>query len=152
MLDAGSIASVVGSLKVAADITKGFLDLKEAAAIQGKVIELQGLILSAQSSALAGQSDQMMLLEEIRSLKEQLAKLEGWEIEKKRYQLSDLGSGTFAYVLKADAANGEPHHMICATCLHQGQKSILQYSHPSNGKRWYDCYGCKNPQALGSGY
>jgi hypothetical protein len=41
MPDMGSIAAAIGGLKTAADITKGFLDLKEAAAVQGRVIELQ---------------------------------------------------------------------------------------------------------------
>ena len=80
----GSIAAAIGGLKTAAEIAKGFLDLKEVAAVQGKVIELQGVILAAQSSALAAQSDQMTLLEDIRALKEKMAKLEAWEAGRRR--------------------------------------------------------------------
>jgi hypothetical protein len=126
MVDAGSIAAAIGSLKAAAELTKGFLDLKEAAAVQGKVIELQGLILAAQTSALAAHSDQFALLEEIRSLKTKMAELEAWAAEKERYQLKDFGGGTFAYELKQGEANGEPPHRICAACYQKGHKSILQ--------------------------
>jgi hypothetical protein len=52
MVDGASIAAAIGSLKTAADIAKGFLSLKETAAVQGKVIELQGHILAAQSTHL----------------------------------------------------------------------------------------------------
>jgi hypothetical protein len=126
MVDAGSIASAIGSLKTAADIAKGFLDLKEAAAVQGRVIELQSAILAAQSSALAAQSEQMSQLEEIRGLKEKLRELEAWETEKQRYKLATMGRGITVYTLKEGMENGEPSHSICASCYNSGHKSPLQ--------------------------
>jgi hypothetical protein len=126
MPDMGSIAAAIGGLKTAADIAKGFLDLKEASAVQGKVIELQGVILAAQSSALAAQSDQFSLLDEIRGLKQKMADLEAWKAEKERYQLNDVGHGSLAYVLKEDMLGGEHPHKICAACYQHGKKSILQ--------------------------
>jgi hypothetical protein len=87
----------------------------------------------------------MTLLEEIRALKEKMAKLEAWEAEQKRYQLTDFGGGTFAYVLKPDAANGEPPHQLCATCFNKGQKTILQFSHDN----YFDCRVCKDRNRLG---
>jgi hypothetical protein len=129
MPDMGAIAAAIGSLKTAADIAKGFLDLKEAAAVQGRVIELQGVILAAQSSALAAQSDQFSLLEEIRDLKTKMAELETWVAEKKRYGLKDVsGRGEFAYVIKKSEQHSEPTHAICANCYQQEKKSILQWS------------------------
>jgi hypothetical protein len=145
MPDMGSIAAAIGGLKTAADIAKGFLGLKEVAAVQGRVIELQGVILAAQSSALAAQSDQMTLLEEIRDLKEKMRKLEAWETEKQRYQLTDHGGGRFAYVLKPEAAMGEPIHKLCATCFTKGQKTILRNSHGN----YFECDTCKKLQQLG---
>jgi hypothetical protein len=126
MIDAGSIAAAIGSLKTAADIAKGFLDLKEAAAVQGRVIELQGVILSAQSSALAAQSEQMTSLDRIRQLERQIAHLEAWDMEKKRYQLAEVAPGLTAYSLKPGMENGEPPHQICASCYNKGHKSPLQ--------------------------
>ena len=150
MADMGSIAAAIGGLKTAAEITKGFLDLKEAAAVQGKVIELQGVILAAQSSALAAQSDQMTLLEEIRGLKAQMAKLEAWEAEKNRYILKDYGGGTLAYELKPDAASGEPMHRVCPACYQKGHKSILQFRFlTSIGQDNYLCPSCKTEFQFG---
>ena len=145
MPDMGSTAAAIGGLKTAADIAKGFLDLDKTDAVQGRVIELQGVILAAQSSALAAQSDQMALLEEIRGLKEHMAKLEAWETEKKRYQLTDHGGGRFAYVLKLDALGSEPIHKLCATCFNKGQKTILRNSHGN----YFECDTCKKLQQLG---
>jgi hypothetical protein len=50
MVDVSAIAGVMSSLKVAGDITKAAVGLRDAQALQSKVIELQGVILSAQSA------------------------------------------------------------------------------------------------------
>jgi rubrerythrin len=144
MIDAGSIAATIGSLKAAADIAKGFLDLKEAAGVQGRVIELQSAILAAQSSALAGQSDQLSLLEEIRSLKAKMAELEAWNAEKKRYDLKNVGYSAFAYVLKEEERGSTPPHWVCTNCYEGGHAVILQYVMvPKRGNVW-TCPSCKN--------
>jgi hypothetical protein len=144
MIDASSIAAAVGSLKAAADIAKGFLDLKEAAGVQGRVIELQSAILAAQSSALAGQSDQLSLLEEIRSLKAKMAELEAWNAEKKRYDLKNLGYSALAYVLKEEERGSTPPHWVCTNCYERGHAVILQYVMvPKLGNVW-TCPSCSN--------
>jgi hypothetical protein len=83
------------------DIAKAMIDLRDAQAFQAKVIELNREIMSAQGSALATQADHAAMVEEIRKLKAEIAALEAWEQEKKRYQLTDHGGGTFTYALKA---------------------------------------------------
>jgi len=47
MVDMGSIAAAVTSLKAATDIAKGFADIKTMADVQGKVVTLQSEILAA---------------------------------------------------------------------------------------------------------
>src|SRR2546430_14048114 len=142
MVDGASIAAAIGSLKTAADIAKGFLSLKETAAVQGKVIELQGHILAAQSSALAGQSDQLSLLEEIRSLKAKMAELEAWGAEKKRYELKNVGYSALVYVLKEEERGSTPPHWVCANCYEGGHAAILQYVMvPKLGNVW-TCPSC----------
>jgi ribosomal protein L32 len=140
MADIGSIAAAIGGLKAAADIAKGFLDLKEIASVQGKVIELQGVILSAQSSALAAQSDQLSLLEDIRGLKAKMAELEAWNTEKQRYKLERLPPGFFVYSLKKEMAQGEPTHRLCAKCFQHDKKAILQEYHAG----LFRCLECKS--------
>jgi rubrerythrin len=144
MIDGASIAATIGSLKTAADIAKGFLSLKETAAVQGKVIELQGHILAAQSSALAGQSDQLSLLEEIRALKAKMAELEAWNTEKKRYELKNVGYSALVYTLKEEERGSTPPHWICANCYEGGHAAIIQYVMvPKQGNVW-TCPSCKN--------
>jgi hypothetical protein len=137
MVDMGSIAAAVTSLKAATDIAKAIFDIKASTEIQGKVIELQTVILAAQSSALAAQSDQFSLLERVRDLETHIADLEAWEAEKQRYELQQVSEGgsVFAYVLKLDAQGSEPPHQICAHCYGDGHKSILQTEYTDVG-RW----------------
>ena len=47
-------------------------------------------------------------------------------LRRKRFQVTNFGGGTFAYLLKDEAADGEPPHRVCATCYEDGRKSILQ--------------------------
>jgi hypothetical protein len=149
MVDMASISAAVSSLKTAADIAKAILDLKTSAEIQGRVIELQTLIVTAQASAISAQSDQFTLLQRVNELEAKLARLEAWEAEKSRYQLTDYGGGTFAYALKIEARAGEPDHRICAHCYQHGKKSILQFEGTSEGQDYYNCPNCKIRFAFG---
>jgi hypothetical protein len=149
MVDMASISAAVTGLKTATDIAKGLMDLKTTAEVQGKVIELQGVILAAQSSALAAQSDQFTLLERIRELEREMAQLEAWDAEKKRYKLKDYGGGTFAYELKPEEARGEPMHRVCAACYQKRHIAILQFVGQSSGQDHYRCLACKTDQWFG---
>ena len=46
--------------------------------------------------------------------------------KKQRYELKELGNGTFAYALKSGMPDSEPEHSIRAGCCTKAQKSILQ--------------------------
>jgi hypothetical protein len=74
------------------------------------IIELQEKIITAQLA-------QSELVDRLHALQEKAARFETWKAEKKRYELTDFGAGTFAYLLKPEAANGEPTHRICARCF-----------------------------------
>ena len=61
-----------------------------------------------------------------------------------RYQLKDYGGNTFAWELKADAANSEPIHRLCPACFSKRRKSILQFDlHTGASQDRYDCPACK---------
>jgi hypothetical protein len=125
------------------DMAKALKDIDDAVRRNAAVIELQEKILAAREA-------QGTLLDRVSTLEKEVTRFEAWEAEKQRYKLTDYGSGTFAYELKPATANGEPPHRICATCYQNGQKSILQFSHQSQGQDWFDCYGCSKRIALGT--
>ena len=144
MIDMGSIAAALGGLKTAGEIAKSILELRSDADRQTKVIELQSAILAAQTSAIAAQSDQFSMLEEIRSLKEKVAKAEAWTEEKERYALRALPSGGFIYSLKPESAKGDPAHSICTTCYNKGAKTILQGTYETSFGTIWNCPVCKS--------
>ncbi len=146
MIDIGSMAAVASSLKAAGDITKAAIGLRDAQALQAKIIELQGVILSAQSSALSAQASQFALLERVRELEKEIASLKAWESEKAHYELREISPGGFAYALKPQAQTGEPPHWLCAACYQRSHKAILQDSGrtPKNDESIYKCPDCKS--------
>jgi hypothetical protein len=131
-----------GALKKAYEIAKSLKDINDQVALNSAVIELQNQILSAQDAAQTAR-------ERVADLEARLAELLDWKAIADRYQLKDFGESTFAYELKADKAEGEPAHLICANCFQQRKRSILQYTH-GNGRRYFDCQSCKTRQGLGA--
>jgi superfamily II helicase len=143
-MDLSLIQGTISGLKVAGDLAKGLLDLKSLADVQGRVIDLQSAILAAQSSALSANADQAAMAEEIRTLKEALAKAKAWEIEKLRYKLVSPWEGAVLYALKQSQASSEPPHYLCTRCYGEGRKSILNSTQSIKGRGAAVCPVCKS--------
>jgi hypothetical protein len=108
MVDLTAIGVVSTSLNTAINIAKAMVDIRDAAAFQGKVFELQRAIIDAQQSVFAANAERTSLIEEIRQLKARVAELETWEAEKQRYELKDVGFGSLAYIVKESMRGAEP--------------------------------------------
>jgi hypothetical protein len=126
MVDVASFQAVASGFQSAGRILQSILELRDAAKIHAKAIELQAVILDAQSQAMNAQTTALAQISEIRELKERIVQMENWEREKQRYELKELKPGVFAYALKPDMSNGEPAHNICAQCYQSGVKAPLQ--------------------------
>ena len=112
-MDLSLIQGTIAGLKLAGDIAKGFMELKSMSEVQGKVIELQSAILAAQSSALSANADQAAMVDEIRLLKEEIARVKAWKAQKQRYQLEAIWeNAALVYALKKSVSGSEPPHWI----------------------------------------
>ncbi len=147
---ANLIDSITNPLKTAGETAQKLIDLRDTAKFGNAVIELQAQIMAAQQGALAAHQREAAMAEEIRGLKTRMAELEAWDAEKQRYQLTDFGGETFAYLLKPDVSGAEPPHRICADCYQKGHKSILQFQHRTATEQdLYFCPACKTEFNLG---
>lgn len=145
MVDVMSIHSAILGLKTAADMAKGFLQLQSMAEVQGKVIDLQSAILAAQSSALAAQSEQSSMIQQVRELEEEIARIKAWEAEKQRYKLVAILDGTAtAYALKESCKGTDPPHWLCTKCYDDGRRTILQPQYDKAGSGLLVCPTCKS--------
>ncbi len=144
MVDMLTLQGLIAGLKTAGDVAKGILDMKSLADVQGKVIELQSTILTAQSSALTAQSEQSSMVQRIRDLEEDIARIKAWEETKQRYQLISPWNGCHVYALKESSKGAEPPHWICAQCYEDGRKSILHDATRREGRihRTVKCSHC----------
>lgn len=132
----GEAIAGLSAIKTAFDMTKALQNMHDAVARDRAVIELQKEILAAQSA-------QATLVQRVSDLEKEVTQFEQWAAQKKRYALTDYGGGTFAYELKADAAEGEPIHRICADCYQKGHKSILQFKFKTGEQQdKYRCHSC----------
>jgi hypothetical protein len=146
-MDLGSITAAVSSLKVAGDIAKGLISLKTASEVQAKAIELNGAIIDAQHQIFAANAAQSALLERVRELEGQLARMQNWDTQKKRYKLAAPFPGCMVYALQKTSSDGEPAHYLCASCYQKGQAAILQgreTNGPGRSTAVYLCFTCKS--------
>lgn len=130
MPDMSAIAAALASFNTLKGIAQTIVGLRDAQALQAKVMEFNSAIIDAQTKIFLVNEERSTLIERIRDLEKEVARLEAWEAQKQRYEMRALcrGGAAFAYALKADAAGPEPFHCICATCYEQGKRSVLQFS------------------------
>jgi hypothetical protein len=143
MVDLGQIAAAVSSLKAAGDIAKGLLSLKTMAEVQSKAIELNQQIIDAQHQIFSANAAQAALVDEVRDLKGQLARMKDWDAQKKRYQLKSPFPGAMAYAVKKEMNEGEPPHYLCTSCFQKEERSILQNGQNKEG---WTLLVCPNPR------
>ena len=134
----------LSSLNAAKDIAQAMIGLRDSKAIESKLLEFQAELLKANGSALAAQQQQFALLETVRELKEEVARLKDWETEKERYDLQEIPSfhKPFAYALKPEMQGSEPPHYVCANCFYDGKVKILQ-PHAKGGAKFLICHECR---------
>ena len=144
------LGAIMDPLKSAGEMAKELVDIRDTVKFGNAVVELQAQIMAAQQAAFSAQEREAAMAEEIRDLKTRMAELEAWDAEKQRYELTDFGSGTFAYLLKPDMSSGEPEHRLCAACYQNGHKSILQFRYQTATRQGkYTCPACKTDVLLG---
>lgn len=132
MIEAGA---AINGIKVAMDMAKGIAALKTTTEINHAIIDIQQTLLEAQTAALSDKEKIADLSHQIAELQKILSARQNWENEKNRYRLSKTPYGSYCYELIAEKANGEPPHMLCEKCFHDGQKSILHHSKKSMGSQ-----------------
>lgn len=145
MVDAGSIASVMMSLKTASDIVKTVVDLRDGRIAQEKAIELNAVILAAQGGALAAQRYQSEMVVRISELEKEITRLEEWNTEAGRYELKQIDVSAFAYMPKPNADGSEPPHWLCQKCFEHKVKSVIQPQGrmPDRNYAKHACPNCK---------
>lgn len=146
-MDLTAILGVAQSLKVAGDLTKAVVDLRDAQLVQSKVIELQSVILSAQSSAMLAQQEQFTLVERIRSLETEVADLKAWDTQADEYELKQIDRAAFAYMKKEAMRGPEPAHWLCVNCFEHKRRSVLQDQGRSKADAQMEVFGCPTCRA-----
>jgi hypothetical protein len=127
------------------DIAKGLKDINDAATRNVVAIELQEKIFAARDAQSAA-------LERIRELEKEVADLKAWDRDKQRYELADVGDGTFAYLLKEAMRGSEPPHYICANCYEKNKKSVLHHMRTGSMGDLLTCNSCGAKNLISRGY
>ncbi|KQX98729.1 hypothetical protein ASE23_24105 [Rhizobium sp. Root73] len=149
-VDINVITDAVSTLKTASDLASSAKDVEDFSALKKKLTEMSNLILAAHSAVVSTQAQLMGMMQENFELQSKLSRVEQWEDTAARYLLKDFGGGTYAYELKTELVDSEPHHLVCANCFQTQRKSVLQFSHNTpTQQRLFRCRACSEDFALG---
>lgn len=121
------IVAAVQGTKTLVDLIKTAHSMSNYSEVLTAVTTVQQKLTEAIASVLESQEKQAILTERVRELERQLAEAENWKSQLQRYSLFQFETKTFAYALKSELGTDEPHHYICATCVENKRRSILQY-------------------------
>ena len=151
-MDAGAIGAAVTSLRAAGDIAKGLISLHTMVEVQTKALELNEKIIDAQHRIFEANAQQSTLVDRVRELEGEIARMKDWDAEKKRYKGASPAAGAFVYALQRSMSDGEPPHYLCANCFKQGKASPLGdvRKDPKFMAHYWVCPTCK--ASLTTGY
>jgi len=152
MPDISAIAAALTSFNTLKNIAQTMVGLHDVKTLQAKVIEFNNAIIDAQTKIFLVNEERAALIETIRNLEKELTDLKAWETEKQRYQLTDVGDGTFAHALKQSMSASEPPHYICANCYEHAKKSILNHMQMPGGAHSLACSACDAKLIIRHGY
>lgn len=136
------LLSAAQSVKVLNDLVQGSLELKKFNDIALALSKVNESLLTAQAAAMKSHAEQSALAEEVRQLKEQIVKMENWEVQTQNYKLQAVAPEVFAYVYAPPMGASEPVHWLCCKCFHDKVKSILQLKYHSMAGKDYTCHHC----------
>ena len=132
------ISAAIQSAKALGELVKAAHSLANYNEFVTAVYEVNAKLMEATAVALASQEKQSSLTNRIAELEHELRELKNLESESQRYQLTKLAFGGYAYSMKPGMENAEPPHYLCATCMNQRKKSVLQPS----GEAFLRCSLC----------
>jgi hypothetical protein len=136
--------AALSSIKSISDLVTLIQKAKVDSAVAQKAIELQGAIISLQTAMMGIQAQNQELISEASKLKQQIADMENWETEARKYKLIQLVTDSFVYALEDDQLANQPYHWLCVHCYQNKQKSVLQRSDTRAGGWILICPQCKN--------
>lgn len=136
------IASAVASAKTALEIAKAAHSLTNYNELVAAVFEVNAKLMDATVMALASQEKHAALIEEVRTLKEELMNFKNWERESRDYTLQAVGVERrhFAQVYKPSVQTAKVHHWACAKCFQERKLYVLS----ANERQSYKCPNCGN--------
>jgi hypothetical protein len=146
------ITAGITSARAAYDLTKAMLKSRDAKILADGTRDLQLHLGEIIDKLIEAKQAQMAQLDEITSLKAEIAKFSDWETQKQRYELKAVGTGVSAYMLKPSARGEESPHWLCPTCFENCKKSHLQFSAKMHSfGSVYRCAGCDSHITVKSG-
>jgi hypothetical protein len=136
-VDLTTITAAYNGLKVGREILNAFMEAKIETEARGKILEVVTKLGAAQDTMFEMREELFKLQSENQDLRRKSAEQESWDKRLSAYSLKGTVGGAVVY-----AANAEPLHYICPSCLNKRELHILQDNRTASGK--FRCTGCES--------
>lgn len=141
---AGMVKSTVDAITSVKNLVKGDNSLSERITdIEKQLLEAWALVLNSQQVVIDLQNLYTSEHEENICLRKELGKLKSSLRDTKKYELFEFVPGVFVFAPKSEHDAKKKSHCICANCVANGEKSILQIE-PDGRFRYMVCHRCSS--------
>lgn len=147
-------AAAVGQVVTTAKSLRDFFSRKPGDSGSDEIRKLlgdlydQSLDAKQANIALAGRLSDVQ--RQLNAALDELAKLQQERIDRDKFELKDIGMGSFAYVMKSPETEADRSIRLCATCFDGGKRSVLQRKWLHDGEERLLCHSCKAEIRAGS--
>jgi hypothetical protein len=128
----GEALAGLSAFKTVFDILSALKGMDDAAKRNAAVYDLWEKVTTVQQRYTAA-------IEQVETLKAELARFETWEAEKEKYELKPTGTGGLVFMLKPAERGTTTPHWLCPNCYEQRKKSY--FTAPAAGM--FICTTCK---------
>lgn len=130
-MDIGAISGLLTSAKAAAELATMLTKMDKVNEVNRVSGELRQQILSLIDKLLDAKMVHADLMDKVRQLEKEKAEFENFGREIEDYEFCEPWPGCIVYARKNIVERPQPPHYLCANCVADRKKSILQTAEPA---------------------
>lgn len=138
--------AIISAVNTVFETIKNILPKTKDTTLNKELMRLQEIIISLFTLFHTYQLKTNETLDKTRHLEREIERLKNWNKEISHYKLREIGHEVYAYekIKPSKKRNTTPHHYLCAKCVNDQKKSILQLLTQTSVCKTYLCHECKS--------
>jgi hypothetical protein len=150
-MDMSTLVSAGQSFAAMKNIASALVDIRDYTKLAAMQADLLKQIVDAQGAMFEVQATLQAQLQEIGTLKAEIANLKKAAAERESYALYEICPGSFVYRSQLPVTPTTPMHYVCQPCFDKGVKGVLEVADLHMRGRTATCPVCERMISLRHG-